>query len=190
MYYQSYDDYMRSSLGYDPSTLNNSTYAYMPQPMYDDYNMQDLNEFYPDIYKVVYPAVCKVCSGCTARSFTNSTIEDMVDKVYGMIEESNSDMIECRNVESKSEQSGVSSSTDKRIAQRQEKRMDGVSSSEKETRAPKNFLLNDLIRILVLRELIGNRPPWNSPWPGVRPTNRPPQMPPPPGGGMRPPRYF
>ena len=92
MYYQSYDDYMRSALGYEPMSLNNATYPMMQQPMYDDFATQDLNEYYPDIYRIVYPAVCSVCSKCDKRNISGVSIDDMVDTVYRMIEETNNDI--------------------------------------------------------------------------------------------------
>lgn len=188
MYYQSYDDYMRSALGYEPMSLNNATYPMMQQPMYDDFATQDLNEYYPDIYRIVYPAVCSVCSKCDKRNISGVSIDDMVDTVYRMIEETNNDMAEFRSSPEKTTQTSNTITEKKTNNIRQDVRQSSQSAeAEKETRAPKNFLLNDLIRILILRELIGNRPPI-----GPRPP-RPPMPPPPPPGGMRPPprpRYF
>ena len=189
MYYQSYDDYMRSALGYEPMSLNNATYPMMQQPMYDDFATQDLNEYYPDIYRIVYPAVCSVCSKCDKRNISGVSIDDMVDTVYRMIEETNNDMAEFRSSPEKTTQTSKTITEKKTNNIRQDVRQSSQSAeAEKETRAPKNFLLNDLIRILILRELIGNRPPI-----GPRPP-RPPMPPPPPPGGMRPPpprpRYF
>lgn len=181
MYYQNYDDYMRSSLGYEQPQMNpfNTTY----QPVYEDYNTQDLNEFYPEIYRIVYPIVCRECSVCTTRNFNDGTIDEMVDRVYNQIEEEdNSCIVELRgNIENKT--------TDKRTTTNPRQETRQSAESEKETRAPRNPLLRDFIRVLLLRELIGNRPPFGRPnFPGG-PGGRPP-MPPP--GGMRPPmpRYY
>ena len=65
MYYQNYEDYMRSVLGYP--VKNQDTYKTIAsqEPNYSSMRRQDLNnleEYYPEIYKEINPLVCKVCN--------------------------------------------------------------------------------------------------------------------------------
>lgn len=159
-----YEEYMRSVLGYQPINYNN-TYD-MEYDRFDMLNMtamnnlqiQELENCYPDIYRIVYPMVQKACNQNT-RAITKDLIESMTDEIYYAIEDR--EMLENRN--NKEEK------TEKIVENRQ---------------SNKNQGLNDVIRILILRELLGRpgipggRPP--------RPPMRPPMGPPPPP--MRPPR--
>lgn len=128
-----YEEYMRSVLGYQPINYSNSY-----EMEYDRFNIlqsQELENCYPDIYRIVYPMVQKVCNQNT-RAITKDLIESMTDEIYFAIEDKEEKMIESRQPN-------------------------------------QNQGLNDLIRILILRELLGR--------PGF-PSGRPPRPP------MRPPR--
>lgn len=190
MNYQSYEDYMRSVLGYSPYTEDNYTYDDSQEDLYNysnEINMQptqDLTQFYPEIYKMVYPMVCKVCNTNSNREITKELLEQMTDEIYKNLEPEESTQRaqpplkngDVRNPNSKDPEPII-----------------------KETRQT-NFLLRDLIRILILRELgRPGRPPVRPPFPGGRPPmgpgpgmNRPPR----PGDGRPPmgppprPRYF
>lgn len=189
MNYQSYEDYMRSVLGYSPYVQNDYTYS-EPEDLYDYSNVaptsvqptQDLTPFYPEIYKIIYPMVCKVCNMNSNRELTKDLLDQMCDEIY-------------RNVEPEQE---IDSSTRNQAPL---KNGDVRNPNAKEPMTPvketrqTNFLLRDLIRILILREW-GRpiRPPQRPPFPGGRPPVRPgpgtpggnrPPMPPP----LRP-RYF
>ena len=194
MNYQNYEEYMRSVLGYSPYTERNYTYTDSQEDMYNYANemtintmpQQDLTAFYPEIYKIIYPMVCKACNMNSNREITKDLLEQMTDEIY-------------RNVEPEDQQIG-------QRAEVQLKNGDVINPNAKEpeqqTRETRqnNFLLRDLIRILLLREWgRPNRPPVRPPFPpgggrppmgpgpGMPPPNRPPR---PPMGPPPRPRYF
>lgn len=158
----SYEEYMRSVLGYRPNCceqnlydMNNFYIASMDTNMVVEDNSCD--ELYPEIYHKIYPVICNECKNVT-MPVNNETLERMTDNVIKSIE---IDLkIETKNVRQE----------DRQIGQRD------------------NFL-RDLIRILILRELFGGgrfpprprpiRPPFPG-GPGMGP--RPPF----PGGPIRP----
>ncbi len=117
-------------------------------------NNYNLEEFYPDTYKVIHPIVVKECSTNT-MPITKEIIEKLTDNVYNAVEidlkiETNTMKKDDKNINSKQPE-------DRNIRQR-------------------NSTLRDLIKILILNELLNNgRYPEN---------NRPPYN---PGGSMRPP---
>ena len=196
MDYQNYEEYMRSVLGYSPYVDRNYTYTNSQEDMYNNYvnmpatpNMQptqDLTEFYPEIYKIIYPMVCKACNMNSNREVTKDLLEQMTDEIY-------------RNVEPEEQQTTLRADV-------QLKNGDVINPNAKEpeqqTRETRqnNFLLRDLIRILLLKEWgRPNRPPVRPPFPpgGGRPPMGPgPGMPPPtrpprpPRGPPPRPRYF
>lgn len=86
MYYQNYEDYMRSVLGYP--VKNQDTYKTIAsqEPNYSSMRRQDLNnleEYYPEIYKEINPLVCKVCNDSRKENINKEILESMVDEVYG-----------------------------------------------------------------------------------------------------------
>ena len=171
MYNQSYDDYMRSVLGYSNSdgyrmdnmnpmvmtnmhnmnnmginsmnmnTMGNMSMNNMGINMSND---DDIERLYPEVYRVVYPMVC---SSCDRMQFPGTTINDemvtrMTNDIYDQVEADGRIKIEV-NVTTEVRETSNNSS-DSSIETRQRKR-------------PRNRFLNDLIRILLLRELSRRR---------------------------------
>lgn len=183
MDYQNYEEYMRSVLGYSPYVGNDYTYTdeqediyNYPNDMIPNTQTQDLSHFYPEIYKIIYPMVCKVCNIHSSRELTKELLEEMTDEIY-------------RNAEPEQEED----CTTRNHAPLKNGDVRNPNAKEpvntiKETRQI-NFLLRDLIRILILREW-GRppRPPVRPTFPGGRPTMQHPR----PGTGRPPqrPRYF
>ena len=179
MNYQSYEDYMRNVLGYSPYVTRNEYTYQEPEDMYN-YNdmteeitsMQDITPFYPEIYKIVYPMVCKVCNIHLHQELTKDLLEQMIDEIY-------------RNVEPENENSNTTQlRTQLKNGDVRNPNSKDPEPKIKETRQT-NFLLRDLIRILLLREWERpGRPPIRPPMP---PGGRPPMPPQRPGMGGRPP---
>lgn len=171
MYNQSYDDYMRSVLGYSNSdgyrmdnmnpmvmtnmhnmnnmginsmnmnTMGNMSMNNMGINMSND---DDIERLYPEVYRVVYPMVC---SSCDRMQFPGTTINDemvtrMTNDIYDQVEADGRIKIEV-NVTTEVRETSNNSS-DSSIETRQRRR-------------PRNRFLNDLIRILLLRELSRRR---------------------------------
>lgn len=91
MYYQNYEDYMRSVLGYPIEPTN--TYAAYANP-YETMQMEYIGsnraddeflDLYPEIYKIVNPMVCKICEANT-KAITRELIDQMTDEIYMNLE--------------------------------------------------------------------------------------------------------
>ena len=190
MYNETYDDYIRSILGYPPARGYENNYQdYRNQNMNMDYNMtsnmntnymnatsnMDLESCYPEIYKIVYPMVSKKCDS-VRMPVTNDDIQNMTDEIYFALEDRNDIQVNI-NLTNEVRRTGKSSST---IDKKPDVRISETSDEKRETRQI-NRNLRDLIQILLIRELLRRfrRPGM----PGRPPTPRPP-MPRPP---MRPP---
>lgn len=240
MYYQSYEDYIRSILGYpmaqnvyadtyasSNSMMISSETEYLNQtPMYSS----EIMDLYPEIYKIINPMVCKICEANT-KPITKELIDAMTEEIYMNLEsdpsvvdtinvrvnlpkeenkESNRDKNSTQyKVQAKSNlnttsslvNSGKSKDTRPEKSARQERVSNSLSKQDKivETsdnvensnvqgskeyrQIRRNTTLQDLIRILILNQLLGGnrRPP--------RPRPRPPRPPYPgrPGQNPRPP---
>ena len=163
-----YEDYMRSILGYSPMPNNIYTNSY--DNYYYDMDYLDnrnsnattevIESMYPDIYRIVYPMVSRICAQNSQREITRELVDSMTEEIY-------------LNVEPEERQSTIS--TARQILKNGDERTPNAKETEvrNETRQ-RNFLLRDLIRILILRELLRRR--QRPPMPPMRPP-RPPMPP-------------
>lgn len=153
MYNSSYEEYMANALGYNirpQSTYQGNIYEMQPTAEYEDMSLESL---YPEIYRMIYPMVQKVCMRATGI-INEELISDMTNEVYNaMVEKENRQLtkeVQKSNVEVRS---GTAQTTRKVEENRQN-----------------NFVLRDLIRILIIREILRrrrrpSRPPMRPPYP-------------------------
>lgn len=91
MYYNDYEDYMRSVLGYSNTNENtycsNCNYGMNYNDMdynnisYRDTATSNIEHMYPEIYKLINPMVCRMCDNNT-EPVTEYLIEQMTDDIY------------------------------------------------------------------------------------------------------------
>ena len=198
MYYQNYEDYMRSVLGYPIENQNtHDTYNYSDMmygtsqmPTMSNRYSSEIMELYPEIYRILNPMICKICEANT-KPITRELIEKMTDEIYLNLEEQplNDTVVNVRvntpTVSEKQEKVNRVSSSPRPSSKTksEENRTDNKEKIEnredRQQRRPNNTL-RDLIRILILNQLLGgnfpNRPP-RSPRPPVRPPMGPPPFP-------------
>lgn len=209
MYFQSYEDYIRTILGYPVqnemsyNTYPNCSYEYIEQPRYSS----EIMDLYPDIYKIINPMVCKICEA-NSKPITRELVEQMTDEIYLNIEndttieedvvnvrvnlpptkpESNSNNRQVRTRDLNNE-----NSSSKKIRDNRQENVNNVNDlnkvgdSQNRIIRPfrRNNTLRDLIKILILNQLLGGRRPHrpNLPRPPF-PGNPGPR----PGPGPRPP---
>lgn len=169
MYNESYEDYIRSILGYPNYNSNyENSYNYNMMRNRNDERNRQLEQYYPEIYRIIYPMVNKACMNNT-KPITSDLIDQLTNEIYSSLETGNEIQV---NINLKNELK----STGNRNASNKEK-TDKIKENRGEDRQFRNRGLQDLIRILIIRELLGR--------PGRFPENRPPMSPPRPP--MRPP---
>ena len=130
-----YDDYMRTVLGYNPMEYKNtydSNYDNMYSMQdYEETRNNEIEEHYPDIYRVVYPMVQKVCAQNNGV-VTKEIIDNMTFEIYDNIEDS--EIVQDRSKESVSKEIKIEKTQDNR----------------EDRSVCRNGMLCDLIRILLL----------------------------------------
>lgn len=180
MYNNVYQEYINNMLGTIPKTHLNFEYdGNRETNFFQNFNATniDLEKFYPDIYKLLYPMIQTACMRNT-KPITEETIDEMVRDIYSNF---NADDVTILNinltndVRSNSKTNELQKTNSKTLSS--EKR----NTEEKEDRnlRQNNYLLNDLIRILLIRELLGrpgNMPPFRPGFPGPG-SGRPPFRP-------------
>ena len=180
-----YEDYMQDLFGanfspyqdtYDQYSRNNSYYNQMmngydmccnyeqPTPYGYMPNIQrntltnNLEDLYPEIYKIVYPMVKKACNQVT-RPIDENLIDEMTEDIYNHLEAGNIINVNI-NVDNDNTVNKVDTQRENRSITRTqttsnirtpEKSQENRSS---ENRQFGNPVLRDLIRILLLREFI------------------------------------
>lgn len=187
MYDNQYEEYIRSVLGYPSTTNMNQNQMYQNEyPNPSQINMRnDLEDFYPEIYKIIYPMVQKACDG-NMMANSREEIEQMTDEIYSAIEDNNqiNVNINLRNTISTTNMNRMQNRNEisKEEIQKKNSEKQEVENRNIETESrisPRNNNLRDLIKILLIRELLRRRhnhfpprPPHNP-----RPPMRPPIMP-------------
>ena len=116
---------------YDNYLQNNNKYSYDSNTY-----IQSINKLYPEIYRIIYPIIQKECSKRNITSLNDSLLDKMVDEIYNVIE------------------------SDDSINDISAPIKNGDVRNPRINRPPRrnNQLLRDLIRILLLREILGERP--------------------------------
>ena len=174
MYQESYEDYIRSILGYPNYGYNNDNR--MPNQYQSMPVNSELEACYPEIYKVVYPMVRKACYENTSP-LTEELIDQLTDEIYLSVENDN----EINVTINLGNEVGGNINNRSKSANIPEK----PKENRGEDRQFRNRGLQDLIRILLIRELLGRpgNPGHRPPRPPMEP-GRPPMRPPFPGGRM------
>ena len=184
MYYQNYEDYMRSILGYpiQEQNLNINTYADYSN-INNEYSTQlprysnEILELYPEIYKIINPMVCKVCDANT-KPITKELVEKMTEEIYLNIESNPSEYVsEVVNVRINLPDQRINSDVRKqnksnvavlknvkeKVEEQNNKRVEITNNNTNEIKENRqkqnNSILRDLIKILILNRLLcGIRP--------------------------------
>ncbi len=191
MYNETYDDYIRSILGY-PTRNQLEQYNHEPQEYqgYQEYrnptfntninisgNNVELENSYPEIYKIVYPMVTKKCDNMRGGTITRDDIENMTDEIYYALEAKKETRVNINltNDVNNVRTTNISTSNNNSSIKRTESRKPDLKISEtvRENNEKRQFNsgLRDLIQILLIRELLNRRrPPFRPP---MRPPFRP-----------------
>ena len=200
MYNETYDDYIRSILGYP--TRNQFEQYNQEMPEYQSYqeyrnptfntninisgNNVELENSYPEIYKIVYPIVAKKCENVRSETFSKSDIENMTDEIYYTLEEKQETRVNINltnDINGTKTQNSSAVSTSAKVENKRPDVKISQKAIENSEKRQINSGLRDLIQILLIRELLNRpRPPFrppmpNPPGPGPRPPMRPPFRP-------------
>lgn len=165
---ETYEEYIRNILGYP--NYHNSHFENNNYYVEDDRNREEnheMEECYPEIYHIVYPMIVKACSNNT-KPVTPARIDELTEEIYKAIGTENEIKVNINlnnQTTSNNNRSTVNSSM----------RKENITQKPQENRQFRNNPLKDLIKILLIRELVGNRP--------QRPPRPPIVRPPFPGGG-------
>ena len=147
-----YEDYLQNYHNYPLNEIQNTyegmdeiyPYWYSQDRNAYDYNYIPFNyqsrgitnsqieDLYPDVYKIIYPMVKRVLNKNNNRAITQDVIENMVEEVYSNVEDGG------------------------QIELNREAKQEEKEENKKENRGHRrNNNLLDIIKILLLREILG-----------------------------------
>ena len=161
MYNQEYDEYIRSILGYPAQAeqlhFQNNTYqeTYIENGRNEERKV--LEESYPEIYQIIYPMVKKACDSNNINS--SEEINRLTDEIYVALEGNNEINVNI-NLRNEVGKEGRAENIIKKTSKTESEKI-----SNETRRSQSNNNLRDLIKILLIRELL-------------RKPNLPPPMPP------------
>ena len=156
-----YDPILRNTNCYNPidnfeqyNYEQNSFYEPIPYDNFSNYStrnlVSNLENLYPEIYKIVYPMIQKACNQ-NNKPIDENLIDDMTDDIYSNIEADNIINLNI-NVENNRNESATNKEKNNRCKTTENRQF--------------NNPIRDLIRILLIRELLdrpGYRPPRSRP---------------------------
>ena len=180
---ESFDDYIRSILGYpninntmcQGNTMSNYNMSMNNQNMFtSNVNTQELEDCYPEIYRIVYPMITNRCSRIE-EPITRNLVDRLTEEIHSAIEVNNEINV---NINLQNEVQTLNTNRSKATPTTSSTKKE---ENQREDRQFGNQTLRELIRILIIRELLGrpgHRPP-RPPFPGGRPPfpGRPPMRP-------------
>lgn len=193
MYDNNYETYIRSILGYPSASemQENQMYLNGYYTMSQASPKSNLESFYPEIYKIIYPMVKKACER-NMRVNTKEDIEKITDDIYMAVEDNNQIELNIRlgNTMSATNTNKTQNRNEIHKEEMQKKTAENQLSENRNMemqnkRSPVNNYLRDLIKILLIREFSNRpnsqvppqynlpRPPQNSTPPPMRPSIMP-----------------
>lgn len=143
-----YNPYMANQFQSQSMNMGNGTQMQMQS--------QNLNAMYPAVHRIISPVANQVLANCNTSYLTEDTLNNMVDTVYNIVE---GDI----NVESCPAQTTQSTPTETQSSNcdRNSTRPTSTAATNDpvSVRVPRrqNSLLRDLIRIMLLNEIISRR---------------------------------
>ena len=138
-----YNDYMQNVFGsgffpyyntYESSITRNNNFV------------GEIENYYPEIYNVIYPMIKKICTNCSCH-ITEDILNEMTDEIYNNLETDNILNLNI-SVETSKNETRLSSNSSNNTR---------INNSENNNNNNNNRNYNsirDLIKILLIRELI------------------------------------
>lgn len=143
--------------------MNNAGSMYMGQNqnMFNNQNqMQSMSSLYPSIYRIINPVVSRVIQNSNYQYFNEDVLNNMVDTVYniveGQIEYDEEDPVASRTSTTQNDTNNVTtnSSNTGTTTRQTETRQQTTQTTNISRNNRNDSLLRDIIKIIILKELI------------------------------------
>lgn len=128
---------------------------YMNPNMYQPNNNQNITNFYPSTYRIINPVVSRVVQNSNYQFINEDTLNNMVDTVFSIVD----GQIDYQEEETNQTAQVASNSNTQNLAQGQRTTADAVKnqSTIQNQNNKSDSLLRDIIKILIIKELLSRR---------------------------------
>ena len=119
--------------------------------------IQNLNNLYPSIYRIINPVVSKVVSNGNNQIINEEALNNMVDTVFNIVEgqvETEINTQTQRNIKNETQVNNSSSNNTNMSSSNKGSDMNRQTSTNLQTNTRNDSLLRDLIKILIIKELL------------------------------------
>lgn len=146
----------------NPNMMNNMNGMYMGQNASPNQNLSNL---YPSVYRIIMPVISRVLSNSNCQFFNEDILNNMVDTVYNIVEgqieyeEEPINRTSINNSENSSSNNNSSNSGSSNTTSRnsETRTVQQVNQNSSGRNVRNDNLLRDIIKILILKELISRR---------------------------------
>ena len=160
MYYQN-GNYMQDlnyynqtpNVGYNPYMNNNFQNQNMGMQNQMPIGQQNLNAMYPAVYRIISPVVSQVLANNNTGYLTEDALNNMVDSVYRIVE-GDINLGDNSNVSNVASNENTNNSSCERNSSTSRQNSTSATNSRSNSQ---NSLLRDLIKIMILNEIISRR---------------------------------
>lgn len=164
MFYQDNNDYMRDSYFYG-NGMNYGMNPYMQNnfqsPMQTNQNPMNLENMYPQIYRIISPVVNRVIANTNYPYITEDTLNNMTDTVYNIVEGDVSSLMGTQNQSMQGDdtvqQVNANAVQNNRGQNNTNPSNDRRGNNSNNNNSASNGLLRDLIKIILIKELLSRR---------------------------------
>ena len=159
MYNNVYQEYINNIIGPMPKRQLDFEYnSFRNSNSFQNQNATnlELERFYPDLYKLLYPMIQTACIKNT-KPITEETIDEMVKDIYNnfYVDEavmSNLNLVD--DIRNSNKTAEVRKSVNSKFVPKTLAGTRNTETKEHTNLKPNNYLLHDLIKILLIKELI------------------------------------
>lgn len=159
MYYPNYDDYMRDVFYFNqmPNQMQNPNIGFQTMGFNQTVNQMgqinpiNYNTMFPSIYRIVQPVVSRVVNGNNNQYLSEENLNSMVDTVYNIVE---GDVISSGETDNPTVQSVANQTSRNQNSNNSVNNSNQVANSRNIENQNATVLLKDLIKILILKEII------------------------------------
>ena len=143
----------------NPSMINNNVFP-QNQTMYGNNTSQGINNLYPSIYRIIYPVVSRIVSNNNYQYMNEDNLNNMVDTVFNIIEgpidyDDEVTPNSTPNISTQNNSNTQTSNNNNSNNLRQSENKTNIQTTNRHTR--NDNLLRDIIKILIIREILSRR---------------------------------
>lgn len=149
--------YMNNGYMQNPNMMQNQNGMmngmYMNQNMYPVNNNSNLTNFYPSTYRIINPVVSRVVQNSNYQFINEDTLNNMVDTVFSIVD----GQIDYQEEETPAQTQNQTANPNNQNLTQTQRQTTETQRNQANQNNRSDSLLRDIIRILIIKELLSRR---------------------------------